>query len=218
MSMASVTAARRPGLGRLGSTICLGLGGAVLLALWFGPLLPLSRVAFVPHMLLHLGIVVVAGPLLGLGLALRLPPIARFGDALSWCLLASFFELVAVWGWHVPLLHDLAGHSDLAFALEQMSFVLAGLVVWTAAFACRTSQTAPAAMIGLFLTFAHMSMFGLILTLVPTLIYDPSLCGGAFGFSKLDDQHLGGILMAVGGGLPYLGGTAWAGYRMLARG
>jgi len=36
-----------------------------------------------------------------------------------------------------------------------------------------------------------------------------------WGISKLDDQRLGGILMAVGGGLPYFLGCAWACWVMI---
>jgi putative membrane protein len=60
-----------------------------------------------------------------------------------------------------------------------------------------------------------MTMFGMMLTLAPILLYDPDLCRGAFGLDRLQDQHLGGVLMAVGGGLPYLIGTGWALWSML---
>jgi putative membrane protein len=67
----------------------------------------------------------------------------------------------------------------------------------------------------LFLTFTHMSMFGLVITLAPRLIYDPSFCLGAFGLTSLDDQRLGGILMAVCGGLPCLLGAVVILWRFL---
>ena len=54
------------------------------------------------------------------------------------------------------------------------------------------------------------------MTLTPILLYDPELCRGAFGLDRLQDQHLGGVVMAVGGGLPYLIGTGWAVSNMLA--
>ena len=196
--------------------LCLATGLAVLGGLWLGPLVTMSRTGFSPHMLLHLGLIVIAAPLVAVPLAGRLPPPAGFRSALSWCLLASMFELVAVWGWHIPLLHDAAGRSDGLFVLEQASFLAGGLAIWTAAFAARFHRTAGAAAIALFLTFSHMSMFGLVLTLAPRLLYDPNICRGAFGLDRLDDQHLGGILMAVGGGLPYLLGTGWACWRLLA--
>jgi putative membrane protein len=118
----------------------------------------------------------------------------------------------------VPLLHDAQGRSTGLFVLEQASFLLAGLGLWTAAFAARTRETAGAAALALFLTFVHMTMFGLVLTLAPRLLYDPDICRGGFGLDRLDDQHLGGILMAVGGGLPYLAGTARACWVLMGEG
>jgi putative membrane protein len=193
------------------------LGLAVLAALWLGPLMPMSRTAFSPHMLLHLGVVVVASPLIGYGISCYLRPPKTLGEAFSWCFLAAAFETLAVWGWHIPLLHDAQGRHFALFVLEQASFLAAGLGLWTAAFTARTPQTAAAALLALFFTFSHMSMFGLILTLVPRLIYDPDICRGAFGLDRLADQHFGGMLMAIGGGLPFLFGAAWAAWRLLNR-
>jgi len=199
------------------ATTALILGCVLLAGLWLGPLVPMSRTAFSPHMLLHLGVVVLASPLIAFGLAPHLPKPASLRDAFSWCFLAATFELVAVWGWHIPLLHDAQGHNFALFVLEQLSFLAAGLGLWTAAFTAGSPQTAAAPLLALFFTFSHMTMFGLVLTLAPRLIYDPDLCRGAFGLDRLADQQLGGILMAIGGGLPYLLGTAWAASRLLSR-
>jgi putative membrane protein len=197
-------ATRRDGFRWPDASIAGGL--LVLAALWLGPLMPLSRTAFSAHMVLHLGVVVVAAPLVAFGVAQRLPAPSGFGNALSWCLLAATVEMVVLWGWHSPLLHDAAGQSTVPFVVEQASFLLAGVAVWTAAFATRSRETVGAAAIALFFTFTHMTMFGVILALIPRLIYDPDICRGIFGLDRLDDQHLGGVLMAIGG-LPYLAGT-----------
>lgn len=192
--------------------LALACGLCVLAALWLGPLPAMSRTAFSPHMILHLGLVTVASPLIALGIAPWVVASARFRDAISWALLASLFEMVVVWGWHVPLLHALAARHDTVFILQQASFLAAGLAVWTAAASARSRAAIASGGIALFLTFMHMSMFGLLITLAPRLIYEPDLCLGAFGLSSLDDQRFGGILMAVTGGMPYLLGAAIAGY------
>jgi putative membrane protein len=193
------------------------VGGLVVLAaLWLGPLVPMSRIAFSPHMLLHLGVVVVAAPLLAISLSRRIPAPRNFADALLWYLLGAAFEMLAVWGWHIPLLHDYAGRTPIGLGLEQASFLAGGLALWTAAWTARTRPARAAVAIALFLTFAHMSMFGLILALAPRLLYDPDLCQGAFGLASLDDQHLGGALM-VAGALPYLVATAFVCYRAVSR-
>lgn len=153
--------------------------------------------------------------MLAVGVAAYLPQMASFGDALAWGLLASLFEMIAVWGWHIPLLHDAASRDLGWFFVEQGSFLLAGLAVWIIPFASRRPDTAAAAAVALGFTFIHMTMFGSILTLAPKLLYDPNLCRGAFGLDRLADQHLGGALMAVGGGSAYLIGAMWTLAKML---
>ena len=201
----------------LGQSLSIGAGLLVLAALWCGPLAPMSRTSFSPHMLVHLGVVVVASPLLGFALARQLPTPNGFGDALRWYLLAAAFEMLAVWSWHVPILHDAAGHAVSVFVLEQASFLAGGIALWTAVWTARGRGAAGAAAIALFLTFSHMSMFGLILTLAPRLLYDPTLCLGAFGLDRVGDQHFGGVLMVLGG-LPYLAVAAFMVARLIAPG
>lgn len=197
--------------------IALAGGITTLTLLWIGPLATLSRTSFAAHMVLHIGVVAVAAPLIGYAIAKRLPATERFSAALSWCLVAGLFEMLVVWGWHIPLLHDAAAESTPLFVIEQASFLTAALALWTAAMTARTRQTAGAAVIVLFLTFTHMSMFGLVLTLAPRLLYDPRLCQAAFGLNRLDNQHLGGIIM-IAGGLPYLAATIFAAHRLVASG
>lgn len=180
-----------------------GTGLAALAALWLSPLVPMTRTAFSPHMLLHLGVTLVASPLLGLALARRLSAPAGFGEALRWYLFAMACEMLAVWGWHIPILHDAAGQDTAIFVIEQASFLTGGVALWSAVWTARNSGATVAATLVLFLTFSHMTMFGLILALAPRLLYDPNLCQGAFGLGRLDDQHFGGMIMALGG-LPYL--------------
>ena len=177
----------------------MGLGLTTLAALWLGPLVPLSRTVFPAHMLLHLGLILLAAPLLALSIARRLPDPGSFGEALRWYLLAGAFEMVTVWGWHVPLLHDLAGRNMLAFVAEQGNFLLGGVALWTAIFTARQPASAIAAAGVAALTFSHMTMFGLLLAVAPRLLYDPNLCQGWLGLDRLDGQHLGGALMAAGG-------------------
>lgn len=197
------------------SGLCLGLGVALLAALWLSPLPQLSQRIFSVHMVLHLLVICGAAPLIAFWLARRLPPLSGLREALNWGLLAAAADLVIVWGWHAPLLHALAGRSLAALYVQQFSFLGAGIAVWTLAWSARSREAIAIAAAVLFFTFSHMSMFGVVITLAPALLYDPSLCLGGFGLSSLDDQRLGGILMAIGGGMPYLIGTSLLIYRFL---
>lgn len=194
----------------------LALGLVLLAALWLGPLPAMSRTAFSAHMLLHLGIVALAAPLLAIGLAragVRLDGLRR--PAL-WAMLASMFELVVVWGWHAPLLHEAAARYAPVFVLQQSSFLAAGLALWLLGFATRSKETAAAGVIAFLMTVMHMTLLGVLLIFTPRLLYDPELCLGAFGFLPIEDQQFGGVLMATVGGFAYMSGGIALALRLLA--
>lgn len=206
-------AAQRPP--KIGVPWPLIAGFLVLAALWLGPLPAMSRTAFSAHMILHLGIVALATPLLAIGLfraGLRLDRLRNIG---TWTILAFLLEMVVVWGWHAPSLHEAAARSLGVFLLQQVSFLVVGLAVWILGFATRSAGAIALAILGFFLTFIHMTMLGMLLIWSPTLIYPAELCIGAFGFELLDDQRLGGMLMAGWGGLAYLIAGAVLGGRIL---
>ncbi|MDX1541464.1 MAG: cytochrome c oxidase assembly protein [Geminicoccaceae bacterium] len=182
------------------------LGGLLILAAsWFVvPFLPFGP-SFLGHMTMHLGVVAVAAPLLAIGVAGRVFELGPRVGLLCHPVLATGLEFVVVWGWHAPALHFAARTSALVFALEQVSFLVVGLMVWVAAFGVRQSVQASAAAgtAALFITSMHMTLLGALLALSPRPLYDPSICG--FGaFSPLEDQQLGGVLMLMVGGASYL--------------
>jgi putative membrane protein len=193
----------------------LVLGFIILAGLWLGPLPAMSRTAFSAHMVLHLGIVALAAPLLAIGLfraGFRLDGLKNLG---AWTVIAFLFEMVVVWGWHAPSLHEAAARNLWVFMLQQISFLAVGMAVWLLGFATRSVGAIALAILGFFLTFIHMTMLGMLLILAPALIYPADLCLGAFGFEQLDDQRFGGILMAGWGGFAYLLGGAVLGGRLL---
>ncbi len=159
-------------------------------------------------MLLHLGVMLLGAPVMAAPLAQYLRAPASFADAWRWYLLAAAFEALVVLGWHIPFLHDAAGFSAVVFAIEQISFLAAGVALWTCVFTARTAGARLAASVVAGLTFSHMTMFGVLLAIAPRPIYSPDLCVGWGRLDRLDDQHLGGALMAAGG-LVYLFVAAW---------
>lgn len=189
--------------------------GVLLLALlWLGPLPDMARRAFSPHMILHLGVTVVAAPLIALGLVgLARDRAVRHPVALA--LGASLFEMLVVWGWHAPTLHEAAAARLPAFMAQQASFLAAGILIWAAAYSGTGRTMAGVGVFAMLFTFMHMAMLGLLLALAPDLVYAPAFCLGAWGLEPLDDQRLGGALMAVFGGLPYLAGGLALTWRML---
>ena len=187
---------------------------ALLVALWAGPLPGLAAVSFTTHMALHLALVLIAAPLAVFALA-RAGALRRARFGVGAALAFSGVEMLVVWSWHAPALHAAAALNDAAFALQQASFLLAGMLVWLPGIANRGRAAAAAGTLAMLGSFAHMTMLGVLLALTPGPIYPPGLCGGAFGLDALTDQRLGGIMMALGGGLGYLGGAIFFAARLL---
>jgi putative membrane protein len=170
-------------------------------------------------MTMHMGVVAVAAPLLAIGAAGgKLDPVRR-APALLAPIPASMVELVAVWAWHAPALHHLARHSVAGLLIEQSTFLLSGLLVWCSAFggeAGRRGNRTAAGIVALLLTSMHMTLLGALLALAPRPLYGHALhAGPASSLTPLQDQHLGGTIMLLAGGIAYLAGGLWLAVRLL---
>jgi putative membrane protein len=179
----------------------LVLAAAVLGWAWFGDV---GFEGFSAHMTRHMGVVAIAAPLVAVAVSgTGFDPVRRH-PALFAPIPASLVELVAVWTWHAPALHELARDSALAMAFEQASFLVSGCFVWMAAFGGAGDRDRSAlGVVALLLTSMHMTLLGALLALSPRALYDSATCGVA---TALADQHLGGAIMLLVGGVSYLGG------------
>lgn len=192
------------------------LGLAALGAAWAGLPLMGGGHSFTLHMAMHMTVVAVAAPLLAFSLFERagsLPLVCAPGTAV----LASVVEFVVVWAWHAPALHAAARHSAGMLALEQGSFLAAGLLLWASATAGgdgRARQRTAVGVIALLATAMHMTLLGTLLALSPRPLYAAHQAA-AFGLTPLEDQHLGGTVMLVVGGAAYLIGGAALMLRLL---
>ena len=190
--------------------VWFALGGLTLAVVWFGPLPQLAQRAFFAHMIMHMGVVAVAAPLLALGIAsVRLDPVRKLPSLFA-PIPASVGELVVVWAWHAPALHHEARHCVAGLSVEQGTFLLAGLWVWLSAFGGgvrRDGSRTAAAIVGLLLTAMHMTLLGALLALTPRPLY--AHADGFSGLTPLEDQHLGGAIMLLAGGASYLAGGLW---------
>jgi putative membrane protein len=185
-------------------------GLLMLAAVWMGPLPQLATQAFYAHMTMHMGVVAVAAPLLAVGVAGgRLDPVRKVPKLFA-PIPASVLELVLVWAWHAPALHHAARHGTAGLAAEQGTFLLASLLVWLSALGGDVRRSGPrraAGVVGLLLTSMHMTLLGALLALTPRPLYAHT--GGMAGLTPLQDQHLGGVIMLLVGGLSYLLGGLW---------
>jgi len=185
----------------------LVLGLFALALAWIAPLPQLGREAFWVHMTMHVTVVAVASPLLALGVAGgRWDPVPfapRFFSPIP----ASIVELIVVWVWHAPLLHHAARNSNMGFIAEQATFLLTGLVMWLSAVGGNPATTASrraAGVTGLLLTSIHMTILGALLALAPRPLFRHAAAGSTL--TPLEDQHLGGAIMLLVGGVSYLAG------------
>jgi putative membrane protein len=190
-------------------------GLVLLVALWAGPLRDASTHSFAAHMALHMGIVAIAAPLLGYGIAGSFDPAARHPVLFS-PLFAAMLEFVVVWSWHMPALHQAARASAMLFAAEQTSFLITGLLVWTACLSDpRDRGRSLMGTLALLLTSMHMTLLGALIAFASRPLYSHA---GHIGDSHMGDAHmgdataqvadqqLGGVIMLLVGGAVYLAG------------
>jgi putative membrane protein len=189
--------------------IPLVLGLAVLGLAWFGPLPDLARESFAAHMTLHMLVVAVAAPLLACALAGTAVDPARAIPTLVAPITASMIEFAVVWTWHAPVFHHAARHQPLVLVLEQGSFILAGLMLWSAVCGGDPVQRPlrrGAGIVALLFTSMHMTLLGALFALANRPLFAHS---GDAAAAALADQHLGGAIMLLIGGMSYLVGGLW---------
>jgi putative membrane protein len=178
-----------------------GLAATLVLVLVFlSPLCALSSALFSARVLHHVLLVAVAAPLL----ALARPTNAETGVGLSFVIFTT-----ALWLWHLPAAYDAALGHMLLYWLMQASLLGTAFAFWRAVF----SQPDGSGLGWVFLAYLAMGLLGAILTLAPQAFYAAhAVAPLLWGLSPLSDQQLGGLIMWMPAGLPFL---IWGG--VLAR-
>jgi putative membrane protein len=214
--------------------------GAFLLAGWLvvgvalSPPLDAAADESLPwHMLQHTLLLAVAPPLLVLGEPVRvafdlLPPrrARQLAEALRRrplatllnpvIALALFFGIVLVT--HLPAVFDTAIASDPLHALEHLSYLLAGLLLWSAAIGADPARK-PLSIVGLtgLLTVAMVPMLalGVVLATASGVIYSPYAAtqGAATAFGAQDAA----ATAMWAGDLPFIAALVLAGWAALKR-
>lgn len=175
------------------------LGGwAVLAAAVLSPLCGLSVALFSARVAQHLLLVLVAAPLLALGLARW-----RRGAAPPGLTAAVGVFAVTLWAWHLPGPYALTFRSDLAYWAMQASLVASATWLWQGLL--RGAATRPdAAILAGFATAAQTGALGALLTLAPRPLFAVQAATTLpWGLTPLEDQQLGGLLMWVPGGVAF---------------
>lgn len=179
-------------------------GWTVLGLALVSPLCALSVALFAARASQHMLLLVVAAPLLALGLP------AALGPRLTWRLAhwsrtpwrrmvpASLFAAL-LWAWHLPVLYDATFRSDLAYWSMHLSLLAAALPLWLHLLQPGRDGLLERLLQG-FATFMQMGLLGALLTLSPALLYDAHVTTTlAWGLAPLADQQLGGLIMWIPG-------------------
>jgi putative membrane protein len=192
---------RQRSAGQRGSLLA---GWSVLTLALASPLCALSVALFSARASQHMLLLVIAAPLLAVGLSPSLAA-GRRPRAPRWmrqpgpaCLPALLFAAL-LWGWHVPTLYDATFRSDLAYWLMHLTLLGAAIPLWMQLLQAGTGQLLLRALLG-FATFVQMGILGALLTLSPVVLYGAHVTTTlAWGMQPLADQQLGGLIMWVPG-------------------
>lgn len=211
--------------------------GWVILALsLLSPLHALGEVLFSAHMAQHELLMTIAAPLLVLGRPLvpfvwALPLrwrratgtwthtrlVSAIWGILTQPFVAFLVHAIAIWVWHIPALYDHAVTNESVHAFQHASFFVTALLFWWVVLKPGGSRERSAISIALlFATVLHTGALGAVLTLTSRLLYPVyAATTSPWGLSPIGDQQLGGIIMWVPGGLPYLAAALMLVVRLL---
>ncbi len=167
---------------------------AVLFVTFVSPLCALSAALFSARVVHHVLLIAVAAPLL----AAAFP--ARRSAAPTLAFLAATATL---WVWHLPGAYDLALGNMLAYWLMQASLLATATVLWRVIL--QPGQPSVVALLSVFGGYLQMALLGALLTLAPDPLYAiHAIAPLDWGLTPLEDQQLGGLIMWMPSGLPYL--------------
>jgi putative membrane protein len=152
------------------------------------PLAHLDHHSLVAHMAQHLILMLVAAPLILLGM--RPDALPHMPAAACW--LAGSGVVIL---WHIPPVFELAFKSTFWHDFERVSFLLAGLLFWRPVIGS-SGWSAP---VYLFLATLPCDALSAFLAFCGHVVYRPylSMHAGMSGVAALNDQELAGALMWV---------------------
>jgi putative membrane protein len=183
-------------------------GWLVVAAALMSPLCALSVALFSARVGQHMILILVAAPLI----ALSLPAgAARSGRLRLWSAAIAF--LLALWLWHLPVPYEITFESTLAYWAMHLSLFGSALWLWREVLHADRRQLIDVLSVGVF-TSMQMGLLGAVLAMAGhPLFFRHLTTTQAWGFSPLQDQQLGGVLMWVPGIALFL----WAALRSLGQ-
>lgn len=202
--------------------LALASSAVVLGGLLLPPMHRLAETLLTAHMLQHLGLMLIAAPLLAAGRPIltvieAIPrrlrrPVARglaampgrriLGQpAVVWTAHAS-----VLWAWHVPALYDRALASHVLHAMEHATFLLSAAAFWSLLLHERGRRRlgVGGGLVYVFTMGMQGTILGALLVLADRPWYAAHAQGvPASGLSPLEDQHVAGLIMWIPAGVVY---------------
>ena len=201
---------------RLWQAVCFAGGLVILLGTLITPLDEVAAALFSAHMAQHLLLLLVAPPLLVLGLPLvafawALPESSRQGlrelrrlHPLTTPPAAFAVHSVALWAWHAPRLYDAAVAEPVVHGLEHVSFLGPAVLFWWVLLSSGRAGRG-AGVLYVFGMALQSTLLGALLTFASGTWYTAHLSTTtAWGLSLREDQQLAGLIMWIPGGALYL--------------
>lgn len=205
---------------------CFAGGLAALFLALVSPLDAMGTALFSAHMVQHEVLMLLAAPLLVLGLPViallwALPigwrrTLGRWAKgavarrafrSLTHPLTAWSLYALALWVWHMPALYQATLRSEWAHIAQHASFMGSAVLFWWVLLDPARVRRGEygTSVLYVFTTAVHGSLLGALLTFARTPWYPAyAPTTPAWGLSPLDDQQLGGLLMWIPPGFLYL--------------
>ena len=120
--------------------------------------------------------------------------------------------------WHLPFAYEAALDNRLLLDLEHLSYVAVGLCLWWPVFQDEPWHLPSGGKAAyLFAAFVLASPLGLLFALIPSPLYDTYVqAPRLWGLEPLEDQQIGGTLMAVSEAIVFFGLLAYFFVRFMA--
>ena len=170
--------------------LACGAGFAVLVAALISPLCNLSIALFTARAGQHVLMLLIAAPLLVLGLPRgRVGPFEAFTGPLAFA--------VMLWFWHLPAFYDATLQNNVVYWAMHLTLFGAAISLWRVLL----DDSGVNVFASLF-TGVQMCALGALLTLSPRPWFSVhALTTWQWGLSQSADQQLGGVIMWVVGGV-----------------
>lgn len=204
---------------------CFSAGWLFLIIALVSPLHELGDFLFSAHMAQHELLMVVAAPLMIAGRpehvymwAFGADGRKMMGSALSNTLLKRIWKILAVpsvawsvhaaalWIWHIPSLFNATISQTWIHGLQHISFLGTALLFWGALLRGHMGKdNYGLGIVYVFTTAVHTTILGALLTFAASPWYSVyAKTTKLWGFTQLDDQQIGGLIMWVPAGVVYI--------------